>query len=76
MESIKGIMFAATILVVSAGTTRADVVGLARVIDGDTIVIAGERIRLHGIDAPEMKQTCKTRKGKEQLCGHTGWPSG
>ncbi|NQV20113.1 MAG: thermonuclease family protein [Rhodospirillales bacterium] len=47
----------------------ADATGSARVIDGDTIVITGERIRLHGIDAPELKQTCKTRKGKEQLCG-------
>jgi endonuclease YncB( thermonuclease family) len=24
---------------------------------------------LHGIDAPEMKQTCLTNKGKEQMCG-------
>ena len=47
----------------------ADVTGPAYVIDGDTIMIAGERIRLHGIDAPEIKQTCKTRKGKELLCG-------
>ena len=47
----------------------ADTTGPARVVDGDTIVIAGERIRLHGIDAPELKQTCKTRKGKDQLCG-------
>jgi endonuclease YncB( thermonuclease family) len=29
----------------------ADVTGPARVVDGDTIEIAGERIRLHGIDA-------------------------
>ena len=27
--------------------------GPANVIDGDTIEVAGERIRLHGIDAPE-----------------------
>ena len=45
--------------------THADTTGPARVIDGDTIVIAGERIRLHGIDAPEMKQTCHTSKGQE-----------
>jgi len=45
----------------------ADITGPARVIDGDTIAIGGERIRLHGIDAPEMKQTCRTSKGKEQL---------
>lgn len=48
---------------------HADITGQPRVIDGDTIEIAGERIRLHGIDAPEMKQTCKNRKGKELLCG-------
>ncbi len=36
----------------------ADVTGPARVIDGDTIEITGERICLHGIDAPERRQTC------------------
>ncbi len=36
----------------------ADITGKPRVIDGDTLEIAGERIRLHGIDAPESGQTC------------------
>ena len=36
----------------------ADISGPARVIDGDSIEIAGERIRIHGIDAPERSQTC------------------
>lgn len=31
---------------------RADAVGKARVIDGDAIEVQGQRIRLHGIDAP------------------------
>ncbi len=31
----------------------ADVTGPARVIDGDTIEVAGERVRLHGAAAPE-----------------------
>jgi len=43
--------------------------GKARVVDGDTIHINQTKIKLHGIDAPEMKQTCRTSKGKEQMCG-------
>jgi endonuclease YncB( thermonuclease family) len=31
--------------------------GPAWVLDGDTIIVAGERIRLYGIDAPELDQT-------------------
>ena len=29
-----------------------------KIIDGDTIVLNGEKIRFSGIDAPELKQTC------------------
>lgn len=42
----------------SPGIGRADVIGEAQVIDGDTLQVAGERVRLHGIDAPESKQSC------------------
>lgn len=35
--------------------------GLARVIDGDTLDLAGRRVRLEGIDAPEAGQTCPNR---------------
>ena len=33
--------------------------GKPRIIDGDTIHIKSNKIRLHGIDAPETNQTCK-----------------
>ena len=55
--------------ILSISVAVADVTGKSRVIDGDTIWIGDTKIRLHGIDAPEMKQTCRTSKGKEQLCG-------
>ena len=42
--------------------------GKAQVTDGDTIKIHREKIRLHGIDAPEKKQTCKI-DNEEWYCG-------
>ena len=33
-------------------------ISVTRVIDGDTLVSGGERIRLYGIDAPEVGQRC------------------
>ena len=42
--------------------------GTARVVDGDTLVVAGRTIRLEGIDAPEARQTCE-RDGHAWACG-------
>ncbi|MAS04752.1 MAG: nuclease [Ahrensia sp.] len=45
-----------------------DVTGRARVVDGDTIALLGQRIRLAGIDAPEAGQQCR-RDGAAYDCG-------
>jgi len=43
--------------------------GPARVIDGDTLVVGGQHIRLEGIDAPELGQTCGRRFFGTWRCG-------
>lgn len=46
----------------------ASLAGLPTVADGDSLTIAGQRIRLVGIDAPELGQTCGGKAG-DYACG-------
>ena len=39
-----------------------------QVIDGDTLRIGGNAVRLFGIDAPELKQLCRAQ-GQDYACG-------
>lgn len=50
-------------------STGAPLSGRARVVDGDSLEIAGRRIRLFGIDAPELHQDCRTAAGRAYDCG-------
>ena len=59
---------AITVVAVASISAKADVVGPARIVDGDTIEITGTKIRMHGIDAPESKQSCQVN-GKSYRCG-------
>ncbi len=57
-------------IALSCVTASADVSGVAVIIDGDTIDVGGERIRLHGIDAPESRQHCSVG-GSDWRCGES-----
>ena len=50
------------ILYSSASFSEKIIKGKAIIIDGDTIHIGKNKIRLHGIDAPEINQTCTIEK--------------
>ena len=47
---------------------QSELIGRPSVVDGDSLVISGERIRLRGIDAPELDQQCEF-KGRSWSCG-------
>lgn len=55
------------ILLISASASL--IAGTPIVMDGDTIRIGEERIRLKGIDAPESAQSCQRTDGSEWRCG-------
>ena len=67
-RSILTFALAVTVVAVASISAKADVVGPARVVDGDTLEITGTKIRMHGIDAPESKQSCLAN-GKTYRCG-------
>lgn len=52
----------------ACGAGQKEIVGQARVVDGDTLVIEEQRIRLYAIDAPETKQVCINDQ-REYNCG-------
>ena len=65
---LRRLVCAFALLLSAPPATAETVAGHARVSDGDTLRIGDARIRLHGIDAPELDQTC-TAGGRGWACG-------
>ncbi|QOZ51524.1 thermonuclease family protein [Bradyrhizobium sp. CCBAU 53338] len=50
-------------------TCAAEVNGVPQIVDADTVYVGALKIRLQGIDAPEMDQVCLDQAGKTWQCG-------
>ncbi len=51
-----------------SGRVEETIIDRAYVIDGDSLRLNAEEIRIHGIDAPELRQFCQ-RGGLDYRCG-------
>src|ERR1700759_3796815 len=66
---LQKLLFAMIGLLLPTLAQAADISGVARVREGDTVVIGSNRIRLGGIDAPSVDQLCLNTKGERWTCG-------
>ena len=63
------LIFAILMVVLPAAAAAADITGVPKIHDGDTLLIGKTKIRLSGIDAPSVDQLCLNSKGERWTCG-------
>jgi endonuclease YncB( thermonuclease family) len=63
------LLLALLFLLLPALARAADVSGIAKVREGDTVQIGNSRIRLAAIDAPSVDQLCLNNSGERWTCG-------
>jgi endonuclease YncB( thermonuclease family) len=60
---------AALLLLAAPACAAQTITGRATVVDGDGLEIGGQKIRLFGVDAPEIDQYCSRADGTRWRCG-------
>jgi len=68
-DRLKRLACVLVIIIHAAPAAARDLVGQVSIVDGDTLDIHDERIRLWGIDAPESTQLCRGRDRRPYRCG-------
>ena len=64
------VIYFLTVLLIYGGMAEAAIfTGRPLILDADTIIMSGERIRLKGIDAPETTQRCLDTERRSYPCG-------
>jgi endonuclease YncB( thermonuclease family) len=58
----------AAIVLAFAVPALAEIAGSPRIVDGRTLEVAGQEVRLFGIDAPDLDQVCR-HGGRDYQCG-------
>jgi len=62
------LLLTCALILVAPAAAQERIAGVAKAADGDTLTLGADRIRLFGIDAPELQQTCH-RGGQSWPCG-------
>ncbi|MBS0531576.1 MAG: thermonuclease family protein [Proteobacteria bacterium] len=69
MKFISALLIFSSILSFPIAAHAADVSGVPKIHDGDTLAIGAVKLRLSAIDAPSADQLCLNNKGERWTCG-------
>lgn len=66
---IRTLILTALLVIPASANAEKILTGYPKILDADTLTIDGQRIRLKGIDAPELSQTCELADKTPYQCG-------